>query len=446
MCKEIKSKNEIFISHDFEKKLNIFFEIEEMRIYNIGTKINVEITKNIELNRISDLEGYVRSDKLLALGILSFLLEEPLHVGNYTRIEKEYIFETEKSREIKEEVKFIVSEKDMTKNINTIVNEINIDKKLLSSLLDRYRKASVLFQENEMMADNNYEEIYLILFGIIEILANKSNDIEKIIIKNINNFLKGLYSELLYSEEQVLQKVNESSKYYLKIVKNEEVNIKNKILLLLEKINIETPYLDEYIKRLIKIRNEIAHGNLKHDDFYIFPYPAYYSILKNKELHNSSHKLIVEMFILTRLIIFKYFKLNDNELLEKKFYSIMEPPDKLILKNLETGEINKLIENKDNSITYDTLFFFLLKENKKNRKKYLEVLKNEYLSQKTTFEKEIFEKWKISILFCELQDKTIEDKAYKLLHNVERIELKDMENILKIYKYNFDFDKFFRDF
>lgn len=257
----------------YNKSLLENYPVEEPK--NTFLKIFIITPELEEYESLVDTLPMVRPNLITILGVLSFVTKYPF--TTFDSFGNEQVVREDLPLPISEKEKFIFNDRNYLPQIIQLRKNINsTNEQLLSSLLDRWRKAYYLERDSK---DNfiMFDEALLSYFHIFELLSNeyyKSQkvDAEQKIEKFIDDFINTIYySNDLLGEKQKL--VNEIMLSYLPV--------KSKILYMLNKQGLLTNRVEYYISDLIKIRNKVAHGRQAYQDKIIFPVPVFFPIIKN---------------------------------------------------------------------------------------------------------------------------------------------------------------------
>ncbi|MGO4905562.1 hypothetical protein [Flavobacterium sp. W20_MBD1_R3] len=248
-------------------------------------KLYLCITIEIELDdfeSVLDAAAYARPRLLIILGILSFLTQELFtpfdFIGSYTVVGILKNIKTEK---------FLCNKIDLLTSIEMIIQLVNSkkenDKRLLYSLIDRYRKAFYLEQESEenMIHD---DEILLSYFHILELLSNKyySNQKQKA-TNSINDFTESILKEIYLLDGSQLESELNAKKKLIENLLISNIPVGSKIMYMFEEQGILTLRLKYFISELIKDRNSVAHGRQVYQERVIFPIPPFFPLIRNRE-------------------------------------------------------------------------------------------------------------------------------------------------------------------
>ena len=133
--------------------------------------LKISVQSNLkDYESITDSEIFSRSKYLVALGVASFVIDEPLDVFGSTS--KSYVFEGDAETV---ESRFIIDGVDNTQYLTEIIEKLNAMKKheseLFFSLLDRWRKARFMEKDSETSLIYT-DEATLAYFHVLELLGD----------------------------------------------------------------------------------------------------------------------------------------------------------------------------------------------------------------------------------------------------------------------------------
>lgn len=152
------------------------------------------------------------------------------------------------------------------------------------SLLSRWHKARYLEEQGEVIL--YCEESFLVYFHIIELFSNYYiKEQKKEVEDQIKKFIKELSSTTLKLRDKRLEQFSEEKfkVIYPILIPNGQVPITSKICYFLDRVellNIKTHY---FIKQVVDIRNDIAHGRPVNYKTLNWPLPSFFSISGNVE-------------------------------------------------------------------------------------------------------------------------------------------------------------------
>jgi hypothetical protein len=321
-------------------------------------KISIITVELENYESIIDTAPMVRPKLLTILGLLSFITNYPfLTFDSFggSRVVCESL--PLPTKEI-----FIFEEKDYLVEVIQLRNSIkNDNEQLLSSLLDRWRKAYYLEKDSE----SNFimfDEALLSYFHILELLSNKYYESQRNDAKlKIKNFIDD-FSENIYHSKDSSDRINK----LINEVMLSHLPVKSKILYMLSTQGLLTERVEYYVTSLIKSRNNIAHGRQAYQDKIIFPVPAFFPIIK-KDIDFG----ILRCF--TARIIAGHFKSDLYKDEWESYSKELLPTEKEILDFLNS-EAYKKLTNKDfingniNNITPTILFQYAVNNEIKIRK------------------------------------------------------------------------------
>lgn len=240
-------------------------------------KISVESNLK-DYESITDSAIFSRSKYLVALGVASFVIDEPLDVFGSTS--KSYVFEGS-SESL--ESRFIIDGVDNTKYLTEIIEKLNAMKKheseLFFSLLDRWRKARFMEKDSETSLIYT-DEATLAYFHVLELLGDLySKELKTRSDVLISSFVEEYNEEVLSLSGQSLENENNSKAKLLSSLLSKDLSVTGKILYLLKKYDLYSNQTAFWIKNLVEARNSVAHGRRVFYDKSIFPVQPFFPLV-----------------------------------------------------------------------------------------------------------------------------------------------------------------------
>ncbi|WP_421869601.1 hypothetical protein [Motiliproteus sp.] len=240
-------------------------------------KISVESNLK-DYESITDSAIFSRSKYLVALGVTSFVIDEPLDVFGFTS--KSYVFEGN-SESV--ESRFIIDGVDNTQYLTEIIEKLNAMKKheseLFFSLLDRWRKARFMEKGSETSLTYT-DEATLAYFHVLELLGDLySKELKTRSDVLISNFVKEYNEEVLSLSGQYLENENNSKAKLISSFLSKDLSVTGKILYLLKKYDLYSNQTAFWIKNLVEARNSVAHGRRVFYDKSIFPVQPFFPLV-----------------------------------------------------------------------------------------------------------------------------------------------------------------------
>jgi hypothetical protein len=243
--------------------------------------LKISIESNLKYNEsLTDSAIFSRSKFLVALGVASFVIDEPLDV--FSSISKSYIFEG-KTESL--ESKFINDCVDSTQYLVEIIDKINAmaahESNLIFSLLDRWRKARFMEKDSESSLIYS-DEATLAYFHILELLGDlyskelkiKSDDLISSFVKKYNEEILSLSGQSLESEQ------NSKAKLLSKLL-SKDLSVNGKILYFLKKYDLYSNQTAFWVKNLVEDRNSVAHGRRVFYEKSIFPLQPFFPLISD---------------------------------------------------------------------------------------------------------------------------------------------------------------------
>lgn len=419
---------------DIEKiELNVNFYFSNIHIYSQDSVLFIKVYSEIkQLEALSILPERTRSNFLVALWILSFLIKKPFDILWFQNWLSTYIDKENVNRN--SENVFILNWVNI--NINEFINLLNWssnnEKILIYSLLDRLRKANHLSKESEY-TPLYIEESILSSFHILELMSDIYLDEYNLIIENnVIWFLDNLSKNLFLNNDNTLNFINSKKKLYLELINN-EIGIKNKILFLLNKLDLLNDKTKYFIKEAVEMRNWVAHWRTAYVDKTIIPLPIFFPLNKNPFFLSEDILIFVSMVIAKYLWIEKIYK-NDFEILINNLPISLDS-----VKEVISSESYKNYSNDDlESFIYDlTLYFLKSRISSKSLREFINYIVNEEFIKNIEIDIYYLLIWNFEIIN--------ESKKIILLWLIEKLDKHDLRDILlKLETINIDISEFDR--
>ncbi|CCN47674.1 hypothetical protein MADA3029_1160003 [Vibrio nigripulchritudo MADA3029] len=277
---------------NFESDIHLSFTFDN---YSIDTVEGInEYGKSCTLLRVAvihevkchealvDLPIFTRASYLSALGIMSFLVDEPLDVfGPSTRqqvVDKDWKQSLSSS--------FIKEGKDCTLLLTEFLDKLALlekyEKEFIFSLLDRWRKARFLEKETEESFLYN-DEATLAYFHVLELLGDLSS---KQILKDskalIDTFCGKYNEEILSLSGAALESETVAKAKLIASVLDKDISVYAKISYLLKGYGLFEERTSYWVKNLIEARNAVAHGRRVFYDKAVFPVQPFFPLASNQ--------------------------------------------------------------------------------------------------------------------------------------------------------------------
>lgn len=330
---------------------------------------------------LSDSSIFTRANYLIALGIMSFLIDEPLDVFG-SSIQKTVV---DNSWNPIVKSTFIKDGKDYSHVLKKLLGKILEAKKpereLIFSLLDRWRKARYLERETEESLLYN-DEATLSYFHVLELLSHLSSKqiladskvLSDEFCKKYNENILSLSGSALGSETTAKAKLISS-------LLDKDISVYAKISYFLKKYNLFDEKTSYWTKVLIEARNSVAHGRNVFNEKSLFIAEPFFPLSANKLyplefLRFFSAKVIafhIGVTIYDKEWKFVHENLNYGEPATKLLLNLADFEAPIELSNFGSsvvfGGLNDLVlSNKINIRTCVDFYHFYLKSNinKKN--------------------------------------------------------------------------------
>ncbi len=291
------SREELLVIQNIEK-----LEITENRDTEcIMSYLLIEIESELSFySSIREPTEKARPRYLIILSILSFFTGELFTVARNISGGSKIVSESLKTPyEIK--TLFIYNGINRTDDLSKLLVFIDTSsqssKRLIYSLLDRWRKA--LYLETESEETFLYEdEALLAYYHILELLSSEyDSQLKKDTETLINNFLDGLLGDIFYLTKNNIEQEKSNKMKLIKEILVSEIPIKIKIYYMLKKLKMLNSKSKQIVENLIKDRNAVAHGREAYQDNTIFPLLPFFPLVKD-----LSDEILISKIISARAI------------------------------------------------------------------------------------------------------------------------------------------------
>lgn len=307
-------------------------------------------SKNYE--SLSDAPIHTRSSYLSILGLISYLVDEPISVfSSSTRFgagvsKDDYSIEKN----------LVIEGNDLTSKLEELLKNVESsqqhDKELIFSLLDRWRKARFL----ELESEENYlynDETTLSYFHVLELVANLySKEVKNKSKSLIENFCIRFNEEILsISERNALESETKGKIKLLTSILDKEISVYAKISYFLKKYDLFDQRIATWVKGLIDARNSVAHGRRAFSGKAIFPVQPFFPLIPVEIYPLQFLRILSAKVIAAHLGLSLY---NDEWLKVHELLSYGREKTELFLSE---GSFQKpsLLSKSDHSIVYGGL-------------------------------------------------------------------------------------------
>ena len=416
---------------------------KKSRIAPFGFLI-IEALCELEMyDSLNEAAAHERPQLLVILGLLTLFTDtvfSPIDIHSSYRRDIENMPEIENSKH-----ELILEGQDYSNCLQTILEQIEdadtSKRKLIFSLLERWRKA--LFLEHESEENQIYtDEALLAYFHILETLAIQREFTHE--LKQKVDLEKEAIKELLKEAKIDTPALNSQ-------VNRMEVRLKDKIYKMLETLSLYNDKSKAIIERFYNYRNEIAHGKI---DLYrskvIYPLKSFFPMVEDVDLDLFAIK------ILSARVISSYLKTdlwqNDYDYAQHIEHPSIDAVRAFVEgKKYKAISIEEFITGKCGDITPDTLCHYYLK-NKWFRKKsaeVLEILAGVVLAcelQQLSVDNAL-DYFNSALILADYEGSEISTKARQIIDLIDTNDLVEYSNrrdVLKYYEYhgiNFDWFK-----
>jgi hypothetical protein len=299
---------------------------------------------------------YSRAEQLACLGIICFFTYIPMTVYDLESSKDE--FQLLPDIRVKETIvpKLVINDDDETEDLQNLLGNMEKDVDLTVTTLDRIRKGLFL-EESSYDANLHHDEVYMIYLGIVELLSDQfANEMKTELEKSIAEKLKEFYIKSLFYEGNKLDEVvKRKSNLLNEVIVSDELGLKNKILFMCKKLDVNHLFLEDFVSNLIRIRNRVAHGRTIYTDKTIWPLPPFFYLIDDSSIKLDS------VFNFMTCIVQRFFSLNRFDENFKEFKRSILPSKeycKILLKNPDECIFTKdELENGNAfNFTFETVF------------------------------------------------------------------------------------------
>jgi hypothetical protein len=280
---------------ELNKEVDICFKFENSSVDVVEVIPGSDIEKNEygylrfviefslkEYESIGDGPIFTRPAYLNLLGLVSFVLNEPLNVFESTASSGQKLASGNNPINISDDTLCLVEGEDLSKNLEGIIKVIisrnKYEKELVFSLLDRWRKGLYLEKDTEESLLFN-DESTLLYFHILELLGEVySSELKERSKVLIGEFVEEYNENILSLTEGAYKAENSAKNKILFSLLNKDISVNAKIAHFLKRNNLYTSQTSFWINSLIKERNNVAHGKQVFYGKAIFPVQPFYPV------------------------------------------------------------------------------------------------------------------------------------------------------------------------
>lgn len=398
----------------FEYNNSVVFDIEQESI-TIG-KENVYKCKKLlvitkceldKYNNILEINRYGIVDNLIIQGIISFFTGIPLtFYDNDKNCSSVKPIEYEK-----QEIHLIIDDIDYSNDLKIMLDKLDKEPILITTLLDRWRKA-IYLREESFETELFYDEAILSFFHIFELFGESiSDELKNKLEINIESMLYKHFKCYYFTDIQIKQFVEQNKKSVNTLLIGNSLKLAVKIKYFLEKYELLDDNVSFFIDNMIRVRNAIAHGRITFQKIFIWPLSPFLNLSK------YSFENIDFLQFLSAKMISKYLGIDCWEKEWSELKKFLMPSDYIMttfLNNnlvIENFNYDMLIQGNKYNITWRTLFNYYVKNSDKIIRERIEKrIKTVFIE--TPIDKDnapdIFN---ISIIFADSEDSDIKQKA-----------------------------------
>jgi hypothetical protein len=254
-------------------------------------EIQFPIDETYGTYELNEIGRCIRPKLLIIHGILSFLANYPFTVYQARCTSISYYDNSQAIN--KDEIKiflFLVKGKDISadlyKLLQAVCSEEIKNKKILASLLDRWRKALYLKSKSGSEELLYADEAFLAYFHTLELLASHcQKDIEKECDDKITNFLRDIFENTLKSRGSRLeQEVQDNLKPFRTLLTNGGlISVYSKICYFLSQFGMLDAKSQNLVAIVVDTRNKIAHGQQVYQEQLTWPLPPFFPFNEEPE-------------------------------------------------------------------------------------------------------------------------------------------------------------------
>jgi len=424
--------------HDIDQlNLNVEFIFKSTYVRSVDNK-TIEfksITTIEDYDSCNESARYARSEQLVCLGILCFFTHIPFTVYDSEQGSSNVNFDDFSMDPKNIEPKFISEVKDFSGDLKKLLHCLETNTELSVTIIDRIRKGLYLERESDD-ANLHHDEAFLIYFGIVEMLTDHfTKDYKMQLETSVKNMLNKFYSEnSFYNVSTLKEKTTQKYKLLHDVMISEELNLKNRMLFMCKKLNLNHIFLESFVGDIIKQRNKVAHGRTIYNDKFIWPLPPFFS-----SLGDSTTKLYtVYCFMIN--IAHRFFELDSSKESYEMFENMLLPTNEFIKQLLSEPKKysfskEELISGNEYNFTFATIFYLWVHSIKNiSIDEIATVIGNEFLIS------EIDEEngqclFNISILFADSSNVQIREKASENIKKIVKKTWYDWSNIKDALRY-----------
>lgn len=187
------------------------------------------------------------------------------------------------------EARFVIGEEqenytdELQKVLNAMTNAEQHGKRLIYSLLDRWRKARHMQEESQDSMEYD-DEVVIAYFHVMELLGTEYyNKLRTNIKTEVAAYLDKIYGGMLLFEGEYLKTTIFSKTGLTEQIILDGLPVAGKVLFALNELGITGVRLKHLLNNLIKDRNSVAHGRTVYQDKIIFPVPPFFPNAKLNE-------------------------------------------------------------------------------------------------------------------------------------------------------------------
>ena len=434
-----------YSSHNYicePNNIDIYFEYNHSVIFNTSekTRLNGSRCKELlviteceleEYYGVSEINRYSREDNLVIQGIISFFTGSPLtvyHAHSSATSVKPIKYEKQKFH-------LKVNGIDYSEDLITMLHKLNQEPELISTLLDRWRKALYL-KEESCDADLYYDEAIISFFHIFELMGEcVATKLKGKLEANIENMLYQHFNFYYFSGTKRKQMVEQNKKAVNRLLIGDALNLSIKVKYFLEQYELLDDNVDFFIDNMIKVRNEIAHGRITYKKEFLWPLSPFFNLTKN------FYENIETLVFLSAEMISRYIGISCWEKEWNEIKIFLSPPNHVIAKflngkiEIEYFNYDILISGNKYNITWRTLFTYYVNKPQKNTRECMEAVTKDAFLNTLISEENGPDLFNISIIFSDSEDSDIKHKAIENIKSIILNHWYDWSNFKDAYSY-----------
>ena len=246
--------------------------------------------------------------------------------------------------------------------------------------------------------------------------------------EKIENFINEFAEEILSEKDQKVEQIkNDKYKLVYQVLLGNEIAIANKIKYFLKKHAMLDDRTDNLVKKLVKVRNSIAHGRVIYKEMFIWPLSPFFSSIEDIDNVLDKISILAGRAIAVHLGLVAWKEEWDN------LHMNLFPSDQVISNFINNSNgfmtTDKLIDSINNNITISSIVNYYLR----NPKKYdLSQLENQItcvIEEVDVIEENSHELFLVCILLADSPNENISQKSIEKVKKIYFNNWYDFSNI-----------------